>query len=317
METPKCTDSDGTYKRAINGIKALPYSELVEDFMVNPKHHFYHYVGSVDDFYTLLSIREEVKLYCWCRCHKPIPNTELFEHEHVHALLMTIGKSQESLKKKYARRTNEKLFFDSRFKKVHCFDHIIGIMRYIHCKDGQKVGRRNQDGLATVPHLHYSRHVYEPHLLHDIRGKHCVDTRDHIEKSCEIEFPLEFLNKLLGDKYENGLHDYINCACDRSERAKKKRSLLLERRRAFYKTQKGEEIKKGYKEKKEIFDKLKALVHQLVPKDPNAANLKHKSIKNMLDTLQLDSFDVIGVSEDAINRALEPRTRNNYMEECI
>ena len=272
METAKCSDSDGIYNRAINGIKALPYSELVEDFMVNPKQYFYHYIGSVDDFYTLLSKREEVKLYCWCRCHKPIPNTELFEHEHVHALLMTIGKSHMAIKKKYVRRTNENLFLDSRFQKVHCFDHIIGIMRDIHCKDGQKVGRRNQDGLVTVPHLHYSRHVYESELLHDTIGKDCGDTRDHVEKSCENEFPLEFLNKLVGDKYKNGLHDYINCACDRSERAMKMRSLLLERRRGFYKTKKGEEIKKGY------MKKLKSLIRQLVPKDSNAANVKHKSI---------------------------------------
>ena len=54
---------------------------------------------------------------------------------------------------------------------------------------------------------------------------------------------------------------------------------------------------------------------QLVPKDPNAGNIKHTSIKNMLDTLQLEKFDVLGVSEDAVNRALEPRTRNNHMDE--
>ena len=99
-------------------------------------------------------------------------------------------------------------------------------------------------------------------------------------------------NDVSEDKYKNGLHDYINCACDRSERAMKMRSLLLERRRGFYKTKKGEEIKKGY------MKKLKSLIRQLVPKDPNAANIKYKSIKNMLDTLQLDNLDVLGVSED-------------------
>ena len=31
METLKCTDSDGTYKHAINGIKALPYSRVINE----------------------------------------------------------------------------------------------------------------------------------------------------------------------------------------------------------------------------------------------------------------------------------------------
>ena len=32
-------DSDGTYKRALDGIKAVPYSEMVEESMVKPKQY--------------------------------------------------------------------------------------------------------------------------------------------------------------------------------------------------------------------------------------------------------------------------------------
>ena len=48
-------------------------------------------------------------------------------------------------------------------------------------------------------------------------------------------------------------------------------------------------------------------MHQLVPKDPNVGSINLKSIKNMLETLQLENIDVLGVSEDTVI----------WMNECI
>ena len=58
---------------------------------------------------------------------------------------------------------------------------------------------------------------------------------------------------------------------------------------------------------KRPFDKLKGLLRQLLPKESNVGNINLKSIKNMLETLQLENIDVLGVSEDTVI----------WMNECI
>ena len=43
-------------------------------------------------------------------------------------------------------------------EKIKCLDHAVGVLRYMACKDGQRVGRRDGDDLATHPHTHYAQH---------------------------------------------------------------------------------------------------------------------------------------------------------------
>ena len=38
------------------------------------------------------------------------------------------------------------------FKKTKCLDNVVGVLRYMACKDDQRVGRRG--GLVTHPHTH-------------------------------------------------------------------------------------------------------------------------------------------------------------------
>ena len=185
----------------------------------------------------------------------------------------------ESWRRK-ARRLNIKFqSTKNTFKKIKCLDHAVGVLRYIACKDGQKVGRRDYDGLVTHPHVHFARQPIESSHCHDTRGKICATVRDEI--SCKIAEHIDF--DLFPRWRETELHDAVACLCDRGAKGKAAKALANEKRRTFYKTAAGMAMKAKYREKaaikRKIMDQLVAL------KVSKKAHLCKETIENLLSQL--------------------------------
>ena len=126
-------------------------------------------------------------------------------------------------------------------------DHAVGVLRYLACKDGSKVGRRDGDGLVSHPHTHYARQPIDELHRHD-RGKSCVGIREKISE--EIA---HFVNLNEKENWDiHNLHDVKHCTCDRGDIGKAKKVAANEKRREFYKTDKGIEVRKKYREKANI-----------------------------------------------------------------
>ena len=106
-------------------------------------------------------------------------------HEHLHALVQ-YQKGPHLAFKKRMQRAKQRFHYKTTFKKIHCADHAVGVLRYICCKDGQmKNKRRDADGLVFQGHTHYSRRVYVPALLHSRNARKeggCAYIRGEIHK---------------------------------------------------------------------------------------------------------------------------------------
>ena len=73
------------------------------------------------------------------------------------------------------------------------------------CKDGQRVGRRDGDGLVTHPHTHYSRQPIDPCHRHE-RGKVCGNVREEISSNIS-----QFIDLTVKSNWTNDeLHDKGN-----------------------------------------------------------------------------------------------------------
>ena len=161
------------------------------------------------------------------------------------------------------------------FKKIKCLDHAVGVLRYISCKYGQRIGRRDGNGLATHPHTHYARQPIDEFHRHE-RGKDCARIRNEISEG--IASYLDLLNKLNWDEYN--LHNIETCLCDRGKIGKEKRAAANEKRREFYKTEKGIAIKKKYREKAAV--KRKILNQVMMLKVTKRAELCKQTIQELL-----------------------------------
>ena len=116
------------------------------------------------------------------------------------------------------------------------------MLRYISCKDGQRIGRRDADGLVTHPHTHYARQPIDSSHCHDERGKRCIEVRNQISEGITA-----FMD--LSEKpnwHVLTLHDEETCLCDRGKLGKAKKAAANEKRRAYYKTEAGIETNAKY-----------------------------------------------------------------------
>ena len=139
---------------------------------------WYHALIAIEDLPTVLAI-PELRIYAWCRC-KVVANDGSEAHLHWHALVHFPNRKLEAWRRQ-ARRLNIKFkSTKNTFKKIKCLDHVVGVLRYIACKDGQRVGKRDRDGLRTHPHTHYSRQPIDERHRHEKRGKRCGEFRDAI-----------------------------------------------------------------------------------------------------------------------------------------
>ena len=142
---------DEAYEKLIRDhfLTPLSYKDVAEDWERNSK-EWYHALIAIEDLPIVLVI-PELKIYAWCRC-KVVANDGSEAHLHWHGLVHFPKRKLKSWREQ-ARRVDVK-FKSSKntFKKIKCLDHAVGVLRYLACKDGQRAGRRDQDGLQTHPH---------------------------------------------------------------------------------------------------------------------------------------------------------------------
>ena len=80
------------------------------------------------------------------------------------------------------------------------------------CKDGQRVGRRDEDGLVTHPHTHYARQPIDEKHRHE-RGRNCSKIRDEISE--RVATFLDLSSKTNWTIHE--LHNSDACLCSRGK----------------------------------------------------------------------------------------------------
>ena len=165
---------------------------------------------------------------------------------HWHGLVHFSKIKRESWRRQVKRKGVQLSSRKDTFKKIHCLDHVVGVLTYLACDQGQIKTRREEDGVVSLPlaHTHYARHPISDYHRH-FRGKVCEEVRSGISRllSKYIDF----------SKKENwtwlNLHDAKTCKCARGDIGRKKIRNANEKRRAFYKAVKAMAVKKAYKEK--------------------------------------------------------------------
>ena len=198
-------------------------------------------------------------------------------HEHFHALVHIVDSTKLGLKKKI-QRAGLSLNTKTTFKKVHCLDHIDGNVRYISCKEGRKLTKLDKDGLMGKPHTHYCRMVFDDDWLHS-RGKSCGKIRDDISKRIAeniIPFPDDYKSTL-------ELHNSDECLCDRGNAGHTRKKEVNEKRRKFYLTAKGKQVKEKYREKVAL--KRKIMNELCKIKLTKRADLQRETIANLINML--------------------------------
>ena len=231
-----------TYKKLVAdlGMKPLTYKDVAGDWESNPR-EWYHAMISIENLPIVLAI-PEMQIHSWCRC-KLVANDGSESHFHWHALVHFPARKFQSWKRQ-AYRTNVR-FASSKntFKKIICLDHAVGVLRYLTCEDGKSNGKRDSDGHLARPHTHYSRQPIDGYHRHK-RGKLCLDVRNEISEKIASHLNLD------GKEHWNShnLHNIVTCTCDRGEIGKKRRAAANEKRRAFYKTDAGIDVRRKYRE---------------------------------------------------------------------
>ena len=263
------------YKELIKDTVPLSYKDVAEDWEKNPK-EWYHALIAIEDLPIVLAI-PELRIYAWCRC-KLVADDKSEGHFHWHGLVHFPNRKLASWKMQCRRAGVTFSSPKNTFKKVICLDHAVGVLRYLACKDGQRVGRRDGDGLVTHPHTHYARQPINPFHRHD-RGKECADVRDDI--STKISNFIDFTTK--SNWTNNELHDQETCLCSRGKIGKEKRAVANEKRRAYYKTDAGLETKRNNKEKAAV--KRQILDHLSMLNVSKKAHLCHEKIENLIKML--------------------------------
>lgn len=268
---------DEAYKMLMRemNMETLSYETVANDWERNNKEWF-HALIAIEDLPIVLAI-PNMNIYAWCRC-KVVEDDRSEGHYHWHALVHFIVGKYESWKRR-ASRVGVK--FSSRkntFKKIQCLDHAVGVLRYIACKDGQRAGRRDGDGLRMHPHTHYARQPIDEQHCH-ARGKRCGEIREEI--STAIAAFINWKNK--PNWSVQALHDFDTCLCDRGKAGKEKLAAVNEKRRAYYKTDAGMATKKKFRDKAAV---KRQILNQLSMLNVSTkATLCHETIAKLVKLL--------------------------------
>ena len=257
------------------------YQEIAESLMENGIRQMYHALVNEADILTLFSI-PNLKIFWVCRCHH-VADDKSTAHEHLHALVQYQNKKTHRAFKDRLKRAGQRLHPKTTFKTILCPDHAVGVLRYITCRDGQRATRRDADGLMGSPHTHYRRSVFGGYLLHKRNAKQilgCKDIRLTILREISKNLSKEWESKYVSGHYHH-LHHHETCACDFGKIGKERKRAANEKRREFYKTERGERVKNRYKEIAKTRDELieKVLAHK---PGTNLAEMEKETILKLL-----------------------------------
>ena len=185
------------------------------------------------------------------------------------------------------KRAGKRLDKKTTFKKIICPDHMIGTLRYISCGDGQRATRRNADGLMGAPHTHYKRSIFDNCLLHKRNNKKilgCAGIRLAILRGVRNKLTDKWKSDNVSGHHHH-LHHHDTCVCDFGLIGKEKKEAANEKRREFYNTERGQEIKNMYKDRaqkrREIIEKV-----MMLQTGSNLAEMEKESVLDLLKRMK-------------------------------
>ena len=240
------------YYNLLNGLGWIPssFKIIANSLMENGVKEMYHAIVNEDDLLTLFTI-PNINIFWCCRCHL-VAKDGSTAHEHVHALVQ-YKKGTHTAFKKRMQRAKQRFHSQTTFKKIHCADHAVGVLRYITCKDGQiKNKRRDADGLVTRAHTHYCRSVYVPSMLHSRNARKeggCGSIRREIQERIWEKLSDKWLAENVSGDGEYALHHEESCVCENGKIGKDKKAAANKKRKEYYETPEGKQTKKYYAEK--------------------------------------------------------------------
>ena len=151
----------------------------------------------------------------------------------------------------------------------------------------QQATRRNADGLMGAPHTHYRRSVFKQLLLHKRNTKQilgCKDIRLAILAGIKNHLTEDWKNENVSGSFHH-LHHHETCLCKFGKIGKEKKAAANKKRKDFYKTERGQEIKIMYKEKAQTRKTLIKTVNALKI-GSNLAEMEKEMIINLIKRLR-------------------------------
>ena len=236
----------------------------------------YHALVNEDDILKLFTI-PNLEIFWICRCHL-VAKDGSSSHAHLHALVQYKKGTHRALKKRM-QRAKQRFHPKTTFKRILCPDHAVGVLRYITCQDGQR---------KTKPqHTHYRRSVHGSWLLHKRSEKKklgCADVRLGILRNLRKNLDEEWLKSNVSG-HPHHLHHHETCLCEFGKIGREKKAAANQKRRDFYKTERGQDIKKMYKDRAQNKKDIIKLVMDLKTGN-NLAEVEKETILDLLKRMK-------------------------------
>ena len=236
----------------------------------------YHALVNEDDILKLFTI-PNLEIFWICRCHL-VAKDGSSSHAHLHALVQYKKGTHRALKKRM-QRAKQRFHPKTTFKRILCPDHAVGVLRYITCQDGQR---------KTKPqHTHYRRSVHGSWLLHKRSEKKklgCADVRLGILRNLRKNLDEEWLKSNVSG-HPHHLHHHETCLCKFGKIGREKKAAANQKRRDFYKTERGQDIKKMYKDRAQNKKDIIKLVMDLKTGN-NLAEMEKETILDLLKRMK-------------------------------
>ena len=270
--------NDKEYSKILQDADFEPASfEKIADALTNHGiKEMYHALVNEDDILKLFTI-PNLEVFWICRCHL-VALDGSSSHAHLHALVQ-YKKGTHRAAKDRMKRNGQRFHPKTTFKRILCPDHAVGVLRYITCQDGQR---------KTKPqHTHYRRSVHGSWLLHKRSEKKklgCADVRLGILRNLQQNLDEEWLkNNVSGHPHH--LHHHETCLCEFGKIGRQKKAAANQKRRDFYKTEQGQDIKKMYKERAQNKKDIIKLVMDLKTGN-NLAEVEKETILDLLKRMK-------------------------------
>ena len=270
--------NNNEYTKLLQDVNFKPanFEKIADALMNHGIKQMYHALVNEDDILKFFTI-PNLKVFWICRCHH-VALDESSSHEHLHALVQ-YKKGTHRAAKDRMKRNGQRFHPKTTFKRILCPDHAVGVLRYITCQDGQR---------KTKPqHTHYRRSVHGSWLLHKRSEKKklgCADVRLGILRNLQQNLDEEWLkNNVSGHPHH--LHHHETCLCEFGKIGREKKAAANQKRRDFYKTERGQDIKKMYKDRAQNKKDIIKLVMDLKTGN-NLAEVEKETILDLLKRMK-------------------------------
>ena len=270
--------NDNEYTKLLQDANFTPANfEKIADALENHGiKQMYHALVNEDDILKLFTI-PNLEIFWICRCHL-VAKDGSSSHAHLHALVQYKKGTHRALKKRM-QRAKQRFHPKTTFKRILCPDHAVGVLRYITCQDGQR---------KTKPqHTHYRRSVHGSWLLHKRSEKKklgCADVRLGILRNLRKNLDEEWLKSNVSG-HPHHLHHHETCLCKFGKIGREKKAAANQKRRDFYKTERGQDIKKMYKDRAQNKKDIIKLVMDLKTGN-NLAEMEKETILDLLKRMK-------------------------------